>query len=164
MPKSFLFLAIACRSLRYCWSFQLIDTCSAVITVVVVSLLLLFRVYSFVVDVKAEPKSKVRLIFYGFYRYVLQLAIADTVFLLTLPFNASQTIQEEWIYSEGLCKVKEAVLYINYYASIMFLMVCRSFIFWLLQLLFNNRITKMSFKTPSVSGFVITASIYKFWL
>jgi len=68
-------------------------------------------------------------LFLWFARYVLQLAIADTLFLLTLPFKASQKINNGWIYSDGLCKAQESFLYINYYASILFLMVSTASIY-----------------------------------
>ncbi|CAK8692217.1 unnamed protein product [Clavelina lepadiformis] len=55
--------------------------------------------------------------------YVLQLAIADSVFLLTLPFKISEDIEGSWIFPEWMCKAKEALLFINYYASILFLMI-----------------------------------------
>jgi len=54
---------------------------------------------------------------------VLQLALADSLFLLTLPFKTSEDINKSWIYAEWMCKAKETVLFLNYYASIMFLMV-----------------------------------------
>ena len=56
-------------------------------------------------------------------RYILQLAIANLLFLLTLPFEVTQDIRKEWIFPEWMCKTKQAILSINYYASIMFLMV-----------------------------------------
>jgi len=55
--------------------------------------------------------------------YILQLALADTLFLITLPFEAISEIKGSWIYPDWLCLVKQAVLFINYYASIYFLMV-----------------------------------------
>jgi len=55
--------------------------------------------------------------------YVLQLAVADTVFLLTLPFKANEDLNNEWVYPNWMCKAKECILFINYYASILFLMI-----------------------------------------
>uniref|UniRef100_H2YCB5 G-protein coupled receptors family 1 profile domain-containing protein n=1 Tax=Ciona savignyi TaxID=51511 RepID=H2YCB5_CIOSA len=55
--------------------------------------------------------------------YVLQLAIADSLFLLTLPFKMVEDIHGNWIYSEWMCKGKETLLFLNYYASILFLVV-----------------------------------------
>jgi len=55
--------------------------------------------------------------------YVLQLAIADTLFLLTLPFKANEDINNAWEYPNWLCKVKECILFVNYNASVLFLMI-----------------------------------------
>lgn len=55
--------------------------------------------------------------------YILQLAIADAVFLLTIPFKITEDVHHEWIYSGTMCKMKEAILFLNYYSSILFLMV-----------------------------------------
>ncbi|CAK8688442.1 unnamed protein product [Clavelina lepadiformis] len=55
--------------------------------------------------------------------YVLQLAIADTIFLLTLPFNISEAINHRWIYPQWMCKAKESILFLNFYASVLFLVV-----------------------------------------
>jgi len=40
-----------------------------------------------------------------------------------LPFTAHSEFRGKWEFSEGLCKFKEAVIFINYYASIYFLVV-----------------------------------------
>ena len=58
-----------------------------------------------------------------FLRYVLQLAIADLLFLLTLPFKISEDFLGGWTYSEWMCKAIETILFLNYYASCLFLMV-----------------------------------------
>ncbi|XP_039253861.1 somatostatin receptor type 2-like [Styela clava] len=55
--------------------------------------------------------------------YVLQLAIADSLFLTTLPFKVIEDIHHEWIFPAWLCKVKETFLFLNYYSSVLFLMV-----------------------------------------
>ncbi|XP_039272320.1 somatostatin receptor type 5-like isoform X2 [Styela clava] len=55
--------------------------------------------------------------------YVLQLALADTLFLLMLPFTASDTLAGQWDFSQTLCKAKEGILFVNYYASIFFLTI-----------------------------------------
>ena len=57
------------------------------------------------------------------FRYILHLAIADSIFLLTLPFQVSSELNQIWIYPEWLCKAKETILFCNYYASILFLVV-----------------------------------------
>nr|CAB3262630.1 uncharacterized protein LOC100181055 [Phallusia mammillata] len=55
--------------------------------------------------------------------YVLQLAVADSLFLLTLPFKTTEDLNKRWIYPEWMCQAKETLLFLNYYASIMFLMI-----------------------------------------
>ena len=55
--------------------------------------------------VKQKEKEQV------FFRYNFQLVIADFMFLLSLPFSVSQSLNDAWIYSEFLCKLKETVLF-----------------------------------------------------
>jgi len=71
----------------------------------------------FVIVVLKEYKKSVT------HWYVLQLAIADTIFLLTLPFKSSEDIQNSWLFPNWMCKAKESILFINYYASVLFLMI-----------------------------------------
>jgi len=56
-------------------------------------------------------------------RYVLQLAIADSLFLLSLPFKWTEDINKRWIYPEWMCKGKETMLFLNYNASCLVLVV-----------------------------------------
>jgi len=60
---------------------------------------------------------------FAIFRYILQLALADTLFLLTLPFTAASELSGKWVFEVPFCKIKEAVLFVNYYASIYFLVV-----------------------------------------
>ena len=70
-------------------------------------------------------------------RYVLQLALADTIFLLSIPFNViSERRGGVWIFGEVACKLKSVFLYINYNSSVCFLMVSLSALSLLLLLLF----------------------------
>jgi len=55
--------------------------------------------------------------------YVIQLAIADTLFLFTIPFMIDQTLRQQWQFPVWMCTMKEMILFINYNASILFLMV-----------------------------------------
>ena len=59
------------------------------------------------------------------FRYVLNMAIADTFFLLTTPLRVYEDTKQynEWDLPEWLCKAKETLLFVNYYSSIFFLMV-----------------------------------------
>nr|XP_039272995.1 kappa-type opioid receptor-like [Styela clava]XP_039272996.1 kappa-type opioid receptor-like [Styela clava] len=55
--------------------------------------------------------------------YVLQLAFADSIFLMNIPFKVIEDNHQKWIFSAGLCKIKESVVFLNYYSSILFLLV-----------------------------------------
>ncbi|KAJ7303972.1 hypothetical protein JRQ81_011487 [Phrynocephalus forsythii] len=57
--------------------------------------------------------------------FIFNLAVADILFVLTLPFWAVQEVYG-WIFGNFLCKVVGGIFKINYYASIFFL-VCISF-------------------------------------
>ena len=56
-------------------------------------------------------------------RYVLQLALADLAFLLTLPFKISEEFDKSWPFGNWLCSARESMLFINYNASVFFLIV-----------------------------------------
>nr|XP_039261564.1 cysteinyl leukotriene receptor 2-like isoform X1 [Styela clava] len=55
--------------------------------------------------------------------YVLHLAIADLLFLQTIPINLSGMVKDNWIFPVWVCKLVQAMLFLNYYASIIFLTV-----------------------------------------
>lgn len=55
--------------------------------------------------------------------YVLHLAIADSLFLLSIPFKVVEDAKDEWTFSGGMCKATEAVLFLNYFTSVFLLMV-----------------------------------------
>lgn len=50
--------------------------------------------------------------------FILNLAIADDLFLLSLPFTAHSTYFHRWIFGEALCKVMNVFRGVNLYASI----------------------------------------------
>ncbi|XP_039269644.2 somatostatin receptor type 2-like [Styela clava] len=54
--------------------------------------------------------------------YVLQLTIADTVFLFTLPVFSMQKVLDNWRFGSGVCKLCQTIKFMNYYAGIFFLM------------------------------------------
>lgn len=56
--------------------------------------------------------------------YLLNLAVADLLFLCTLPFWASDAVSE-WGFGEGTCKFVSAVYKINFFSS-MLLLTCIS--------------------------------------
>uniref|UniRef100_H2YHK7 G-protein coupled receptors family 1 profile domain-containing protein n=1 Tax=Ciona savignyi TaxID=51511 RepID=H2YHK7_CIOSA len=53
--------------------------------------------------------------------YVVQLAIADFMFLFILPFEASTKLNGAWVYGTAWCKITESIRMLNYYTSILFL-------------------------------------------
>src|SRR6218665_3562485 len=57
--------------------------------------------------------------------FILNLAVADEMFMLMLPFQAHSTYTQQWIYGSVLCKVMTTFRYVNGYASI-FTMVLMS--------------------------------------
>ena len=57
-------------------------------------------------------------------RYVLQIAIADSLFLLMLPFKLVEEYHGQWTFPEWFCKMNETILFLNYYSSIVLLTVC----------------------------------------
>jgi len=55
--------------------------------------------------------------------YVVQMAVADFLFLLVLPFQAYYMLVGKWVFGEPWCKMMNCIQMLNYYASILFLMV-----------------------------------------
>ncbi|XP_077968031.1 somatostatin receptor type 2-like isoform X2 [Styela clava] len=55
--------------------------------------------------------------------YVLQLAIADTIFLLTIPFRVAHNLNTDWRFPNWICKATETMFYLNYYSSVSFLVI-----------------------------------------
>ena len=50
--------------------------------------------------------------------FILNLAVADDLFMLSLPFFAYSTYAKDWVFGSGLCKIMSALYGINLYASI----------------------------------------------
>ena len=57
--------------------------------------------------------------------FILNLAVADNLFMFSLPFMAHNSIARTWIFGPVMCKILSALLGINQYASI-FTMVLMS--------------------------------------
>nr|XP_039272387.1 somatostatin receptor type 2-like isoform X2 [Styela clava] len=55
--------------------------------------------------------------------YVLNLAIADSMFLLMLPLDMASVLTKKWSFGLPLCIAYNVAFYVNYYAGIFFLMV-----------------------------------------
>jgi len=41
--------------------------------------------------------------------YIWNLAVADTLFLVTLPFSSTQRVLQSWPFGAGMCKVRTTV-------------------------------------------------------
>lgn len=89
--------------------------------------------------------------------YVLQLAIADSIFLLTLPFKVSEDLNGQWIYPEWMCKAKETILFLNYYASILFLVIMSFDRYVAVCHTFSDNLQKMR---KRLSAFIIAIFIW----
>jgi len=53
--------------------------------------------------------------------YIWNLALADLLFVCTLPFMAAQLFLLRWPFGDFMCKVVEAIKHHNYYSSVCFL-------------------------------------------
>uniref|UniRef100_A0A8D2J303 G protein-coupled receptor 25 n=1 Tax=Varanus komodoensis TaxID=61221 RepID=A0A8D2J303_VARKO len=71
----------------------------------------------FVILLMARKQSRKRLVDI----FVLNLAIADLVFVCTLPFWALSEALSYWCLGEGLCKFSSYALSVNRYSSMLFL-------------------------------------------
>ncbi|XP_061486606.1 probable G-protein coupled receptor 25 [Rhineura floridana] len=72
----------------------------------------------FVILLMARKKGTKRLVD----TFVLNLAVADLVFVCTLPFWALSEALSYWCFGEGLCKFSSYVISVNRCSSILFLM------------------------------------------
>ncbi|CBY35825.1 unnamed protein product [Oikopleura dioica] len=59
--------------------------------------------------------------------YVLHLAVADSLLLISLPFAADNRLRGTWIFGRIACKLMESMKLLNFFSSIFLLtlMVCR---------------------------------------
>ncbi|XP_077975616.1 delta-type opioid receptor-like [Styela clava] len=89
--------------------------------------------------------------------YILQLAIADSAFLLTLPFQVVEDVNNAWIFPDGMCKAKETVLIINYYSSISFLTVMALDRYIAVCHAFSDRLQKLR---TTKAAYIITAIVW----
>lgn len=53
--------------------------------------------------------------------YMLNLAVCDMLFVLSLPFRISYFLNRTWPFGPTLCKITVALFYMNMYGSILFL-------------------------------------------
>lgn len=74
-------------------------------------------VYVFVTKIKPKKPAAI---------YMLNLAVADLLFVLLLPFKISYHINgSNWVYGSGMCRLVTGAFYCNMYCSIL-LMMCIS--------------------------------------
>ncbi|XP_076817585.1 somatostatin receptor type 2-like isoform X1 [Clavelina lepadiformis] len=88
--------------------------------------------------------------------YVLQLAVADAIFLITLPFKASADLENNWYFPDWMCKAKETILYLNYYASILFLMIMSIDRYIAVCHAFSNRLNVLRKKRSAIIIAMVT--------
>ncbi|XP_025771803.1 C-C chemokine receptor type 1-like [Puma concolor] len=55
--------------------------------------------------------------------YLLNLAISDLLFLFTLPFWIDYKLKDDWIFSDGTCKLLSGLYYIGLYSEIFFIIL-----------------------------------------
>ncbi|XP_043934464.1 atypical chemokine receptor 2 [Protopterus annectens] len=96
------------------------------------------------------------------YIYLLNLAISDLLFVMTLPFWATYAASE-WIFGSILCKVVSFIYSVNFYSGIFF-MVCMSLDMYLQVVhAFSSKnfrtVTKSTIISSVVWLFAIMASI-----
>lgn len=53
--------------------------------------------------------------------YMINLAVSDSLFVLSLPFRIVYFVKRNWIFGAFLCKISVALFYTNMYGSIFFL-------------------------------------------
>ncbi|XP_053124021.1 C-X-C chemokine receptor type 3 isoform X2 [Hemicordylus capensis] len=85
--------------------------------------------------------------------FILNLAVADVLLVMTLPFWAVQAVYH-WIFGSALCKMVGGIFKINFYASILFL-VCISFdrylsIVYVTRMYNRNKTTLILFSSLAV--------------
>ncbi|XP_076818984.1 somatostatin receptor type 2-like [Clavelina lepadiformis] len=52
---------------------------------------------------------------------IINLAVADTLLLLTLPFAIVHRLHESWPFGTFVCKLEESIKFLSYYASVFFI-------------------------------------------
>nr|XP_039273972.1 neuropeptides B/W receptor type 2-like [Styela clava] len=55
--------------------------------------------------------------------YVLNLAVADGMFLILLPLHLVQSLWNKWMFGYPLCVMYQGAFFVNYYAGVLFLAV-----------------------------------------
>jgi len=113
-------------------------TAEIIITIIFCGIGLVGNVLSIVVILVLNEHKKSQL-----HKYLLQLSFADLLFILAIPLRINEDLLGEWGSSNGVCKANNTLMYTNYYASLLFLMVlsldryiavCHSRSVWLMEL------------------------------
>lgn len=55
--------------------------------------------------------------------YLLNLAMSDLLFLFTLPFWIDYKLKDDWIFSDGTCKLLSGLYYTGLYSEILFIIL-----------------------------------------
>ncbi|XP_069561768.1 relaxin-3 receptor 1 [Brachyistius frenatus] len=77
--------------------------------------------------------------------FVLNLAVTDLQFVLTLPFWAVDTVLDfSWPFGDAMCKIILSVTVMNMYASVFFLTAMSVTRYWSLASALNNRTVQKS--------------------
>lgn len=103
----------------------------------------------FFIRVKQDRK-KSRLNF-----FVLNLAVTDLQFVLTLPFWAVDTVLDfSWPFGYAMCKIILSVTVMNMYASVFFLTAMSVSRYWSVASALNNRTAQKSCSTKLVCAII----------
>lgn len=89
--------------------------------------------------------------------YVLQLAIADFIFLFQLPFQARTMVIGQWTYGTLWCKLSEGIKMLNYYSSIMFLTIMSVDRYLAINFAMNQKVAKIRTKR---AAFIISSCLW----
>jgi len=123
-----------------------------VLIAIIGSIGLVGNVISFVIIiVLKEYKDSV------FHGYVLQLAVADFMFLTTIPLQINQDYFNTWKFPEWVCSLKIGLRFLNYNASILFLMIMTMDRYIAVCHPFSTRLRKL--RQPTI-GYLMIVTIW----
>ncbi|XP_070690684.1 relaxin-3 receptor 1 [Pempheris klunzingeri] len=105
----------------------------------------------FFIRVKQERKKSIVNFF------VLNLAVTDLQFVLTLPFWAVDTALDfSWPFGDAMCKIILSVTVMNMYASVFFLTAMSVTRYWSVASALNNRTVRKSCSAKWISAIIWT--------
>ncbi|XP_067440422.1 relaxin-3 receptor 1 [Thunnus thynnus] len=89
--------------------------------------------------------------------FVLNLAVTDLQFVLTLPFWAVDTVLDfSWPFGDAMCKIILSVTVMNMYASVFFLTAMSVTRYWSVATALNNRTAHKSCSTKWICAIIWT--------